>query len=268
MERSMNIHPAVRTIIRVIVYWIAYIGMYWTMGSLFGLIPGGPYLRGMGNWVSGTVAAFFVTWLFLKWEKNAFRSIGLVWERATPGRFFKGLLLGAVIFLAMFGMLLTIKGVELEWIAWHADGWTLVAYLCIIPLGIMEEVAFRSYSFRRLNEVNTLRVTQVITAFAFALYHVAMGWTVYIAFLGPFAWSFVFGLGAAWSRGIAIPAGIHIAINIMQGAMGLKGAGLICRLKYTPNSIAAAERMGIILQLSVLAVAIIATEYFIRRKRS
>ena len=267
MERRMNIHPAVMMTIRVIVYWIAFIGMYRIGGTLFGFIPTSPHLRGMGNWVSGTVAAFFVTWLFLKWEKNSFRSIGLVWERDTLWRFFQGLLLGAGIFLAMFGMLLTIKGVALEWIPWHADGWTLVAYLGIIPLGIMEEVAFRSYSFRRL-KVCGLRVTQVVTALAFALYHISMGWSVYIAFLGPFAWSFVFGLAAAWSRGIAVPAGIHIAINILQGAMGLKGSGLICRLKYAPGSIAAAERMGVILQLTVLAAGIIATEYFIRRKRS
>ena len=33
---------------------------------------------------------------------------------------------------------------------------------------------------------------------------------------GPGIWALVFGLGAAWSKGIALPTDIHEALNLSQ----------------------------------------------------
>jgi membrane protease YdiL (CAAX protease family) len=132
----------------------------------------------------------------------------------------------------------------------------------------MEEVAFRSYPLIRLNKVFGLRVTLLIIALAFALYHILMGWTIYVAFGGPFVWSFVFGLAAIWSGGIAMPAGIHIAINILQNIIGLHGSmGLLWRISFPENYPVRTQLIGWIVQFCVFAASIIAMELFNRRSR-
>ncbi len=256
------------TVVRVVVYWMAFVGLYWATGTLLGLAPGGVYFNKMKNWVSGTIAALLITWLFLLFENNKFSSIGLTLSSGTLRRFFNGWLLGTCMFIFMYAMLLMVPGVRLVWNSWHPDAWMVTGLLIILPLAIMEEVAFRSYSFVSLQKAYGLPATQLITATAFALYHVAMGWTWYIAFLGPFTWAFVFGAGAAWSRGIAVPAGIHVAVNLMQRITGLKGSEGICELNYIGNGATNAQRMGIFLQLAVLAAGILATAYLQWRRRT
>ena len=138
----------------------------------------------------------------------------------------------------------------------------------------MEEVAFRSYPFLKLNKVFGLRITQVIIAVSFALYHIIQGWGFQIAFLGPGIWAFVFGLAAVWSKGIAVPTGIHMALNLIQQLVGMKsGDSESIWLLTLPENIsdaamAQAETWGIITQLLVLAAAIICIEIYIRKNNS
>jgi membrane protease YdiL (CAAX protease family) len=129
----------------------------------------------------------------------------------------------------------------------------------------MEEVAFRSYFLVRLHQVFGLRVTLLFVALAFALYHISMGLSVYVAFGGPFVWSFVFGLAAVWSRGIALPAGIHISVNILQNIIGLHGnKGLLWKISFPENHPARTEFIGLYVQVGLLAASLITMEYFIR----
>jgi membrane protease YdiL (CAAX protease family) len=222
MNRSI-IAMRLRTLLRVLLYWIAFVAIYFVAGGFIsGFFLRNAHLKGFGNWISGTFAAFFITWTFLKWEKSTFASIGLFWEKGTLLRFFKGLLLGSCIFFLMVLLLYIAGSGHLHRVPWKADGDTLIVCLTLIPLGIMEEVAFRSYPLIRLNQVFGVRVTLLIIALAFALYHVSMGWSFFVAFEGPFVWSFVFGLAAVWSKGIALPAGIHISVNILQNIVGLR----------------------------------------------
>lgn len=240
-----------------------------TGGFISSFFPGYVHFPGIGNWVSGTVAAFFVTWLFLKSEKSSFRSIGLFWEKGTLSRFFKGFLLGTCIFFVMMLILSVCGGGQWQRMPWKADGYTLLAYLSFIPLGIMEELAFRSYALIRLNQVFGLRVTLLIVALAFALYHVSMGWSVYVASGGPFVWSFVFGLAAVWSRGIALPAGIHISVNVLLNMAGLSGNnGLLWKMNVPENRHASIEFAGVSLELGLLALSLIAMEFFIQRTKA
>jgi membrane protease YdiL (CAAX protease family) len=135
----------------------------------------------------------------------------------------------------------------------------------------MEEIAFRSYPFIKLHKRFGLRMTQVIVAVVFALYHVAGGQSVLGSFLGPGVYAFVFGLAAVWSGGIAMPFGIHLALNILQPLTGMRGGvGAVWTLSQKNNvagsSMAAPETIGMVMQFIVLVAAILLTEYYIRKK--
>jgi len=252
----------------VLLYWLAFIGIYRIGGFVSSFFPRDIHFPGLGNWISGTFAALFITWIFLTWEKSSFASIGLVWEKGTPFRFFIGLMTGSCLFFVAVLILLAGGSGELQRVPRAGDVYTFISLLTFIPLGIMEEIAFRSYSLVRLNQVFGLRISLLIIAFAFALYHISMGWSVYVAFGGPFVWSFVFGLAAVWSRGIALPAGIHISVNILQTILGLHGnKGVLWTVSFPENHPARTEIVGLSVQFLLLATSVMAMEFFIRRKQ-
>lgn len=257
-----------KTIVRVLLYWITFIALYMAGGFFFHFFPPGIPFPGFGNCVSGTFAAFFATWLFLKWETSTFTSIGLSWKKGTFLRFFKGCLLGTFIFFVMVLILSINSGAKWQCIPFKADGYTLITYLTIIPLALMEEVAFRGYPLIRLNQVFGIRITLLIVAVAFALYHMAMGWSIYIALTGPFVWSFVFGLATIWSKGIALPAGIHSTVNMLQNMLGLHGnIGLFWKISFPNTHHAATEVRAFWLHIGLWIAGLIAIEYFNRRSK-
>jgi membrane protease YdiL (CAAX protease family) len=246
-----------RSILRCVLYWVVFIGLLVVGGRLASLFPA-PFSRLLYG-VLGSAGAFLTTWAFLKYEKQSRAGIGLVWERGTIGRFFKGMLIGSLIFGFVLIILMLFSDYRLQK-SNPAPGWQmLISWLTLIPLALMEDVAFRSYPFLKLNKAMGLRVSQVIVAVAFALYHVTNGWSWYVAFTGPFVWSFVFGLAAVWSRGIAVTVGIHFVLNVLQSLLGIKGG-------LSADALARAQHAGLAAQLVVLAGALLMTEYFIREK--
>ena len=79
---------------------------------------------------------------------------------------------------------------------------------------------------------------------------------------GPGIWALVFGLGAAWSKGIALPTGIHVALNLSQQITSMKGTtqGTVFELTADPSSaFIPADTVGIVGQVIVGVVAILLT---------
>lgn len=90
--------------------------------------------------------------------------------------------------------------------------------------------------------------------------------------MGPAIWALVFGLASIWSNGIALPTGIHVALNLIQQLIGMKSGHdeSIWVLKFKENtsveSMDHLETIGLITQLLVLVFAILFTEFYIRKK--
>jgi membrane protease YdiL (CAAX protease family) len=255
--------------INIILFWAVFVGLLFISGSF--IVPLLPRKwSSFAYGIFGTVSAIIALVIFLRKEKQGFRNIGLMWEEATVKRFITGILIGSVLFILMLSFLFAMTDLRLQKSSVRIDGWKILGYLAFIPLGLMEELAFRSYSMIKLNRIFGLRITQVIVAIAFALYHAIGGQSLYISFLGPGTWAFVFGLAAIWSGGIAMPLGIHVALNILQSMAGMKGSYLaLWTIKYqgevTAASMATTETVGMIVQLVILIGALICTEYYLRK---
>lgn len=253
---------------------IAFIGCYFLVGAVFAqlkpLFP--PQFERYAQGIVGTAAAIVAVLIFLRIERKSWKDFGLIWEKATIPRFLKGLVLGML--LATVLLLVQILYSDLE-VALVSDvnvlsffGWSLA----FIPLAFMEEVAFRSYPLIELNRAFGFRVTQVILAVLFAMYHMAMMWSPQSAMLGPGIWALMFALTAISSNGIAVPTGLHFGLNFIQSVLGgQEGIDPMWTIAYAENTsdaaIAANEQFGVALQFTVLLVAIIATEVYIRRTK-
>ena len=265
--------PKLKAVFRVILFWVAFILLLFLVGSMLPKLFPDSWERFIYG-ISGTGAAILLTWLFLKNEQSLFRSIGLVWEQKTLLRFFSGLLYGTLIMGFIISSLLIFTELELKRNPEGISIWQMLFYLSVIPLALMEEIAFRSYPFIRLEKALGARLAQIIVAIAFALYHVITGWNTQLAFLGPGIWAFVFGLAAMRSGGIAVPTGIHVALNSLQPLMGLKAGSYasLWMLDYKPGTpekmMHKADTIGFVLQIIIFLTAISLTEIYIRKRKN
>jgi hypothetical protein len=108
-------------------------------------------------------------------------------------------------------------------------------------------------------------------AILFAWYHDFTGVTLLNQLLGPGTWALIYGVSAVWSKGLAFPTGLHMAINVVLALVGQKDSRhAIWNLEYTteitPVLRAQTEHIGLIMQLCILLIGIILTEYFRRKK--
>lgn len=250
-----------RTAFLAIAFWIV---LYVTLVGLLSLFPPleAPW-QDLRNGIGGSIITLAMTAAFLRGKPEAFRAVGLWWSRKTLPNVFVGLVVGALILCAILALLVTFAALEINARPTIDYPVLLLACAALLPLAFMEEVAFRGYPFQSLCNSYGLWVAQVVTAIAFGMYHVGYGWSVTAAFTGPSVWAFVFGISAAMSRGIAVPTGIHLALNIGQVLVGMKGDIGLWKLSFVAGATAAdremAETIGLALQGSVFACGLLIT---------
>jgi membrane protease YdiL (CAAX protease family) len=100
----------------------------------------------------------------------------------------------------------------------------LLAFVAYVALAGREELAFRGYPLRRLDDRFGRTIAVVSVAIVFALEHRLGGASWADAFIGTGTGSIVFSVAALVTRGLAVPLGIHAAWNFSQWALGLRGS--------------------------------------------
>ena len=261
-----------KSISRCLFFWVLFTSLLYFSSALFLNLFSGKTWRFVFG-IIGCLIACLVIWGFLKRDKSSFNEIGLVWEKGTLRKFLTGVLIGLVIFVLILVILKNFTELDFQRNPRGIDLETALGYLIFFPLAMMEELAFRSYPFIKLKKNYGIWIAQFIVATAFALYHIVYGWSVYSAFSGPFVWAFVFGIAAVWSGGIAMPLGIHLAVNILQPMTGMKGEEhSLWILDYktgTPeNLITRTDSVLLLIQILILAAAVLFTAYYQREKEN
>ena len=261
----------IRPVIKSIGFIIVFIGILSVFSQLKNLIPA-QFERFFYGGI-GTIAALLTTWIFLRAEKNSFANIGLRWERGTAKRFGIGFITGLILSALMVTSLVFFTGLRFELSGNYDLLQFLLWTLALIPLAFMEEVAFRAYPFTRLREATGIRITQVIIAILFALYHVLGGQSFIGALTGPGIWSFVFGLAVIMSGGISLATGLHYAANLVLAAVGQKtGFGSIWTIGYEHEMTTAMQKhiafLGNAIQVILFIVTVVVMEIYIRKNSS
>ena len=254
---------------------ISFIALYIIFGAVLSQIkyffP--PQFERYAQGILGTIGAIITVIIFLRVEKKTFRDYGLNWEKTSFKKFILGLSLGIVLAAVMMLSQVLYSGLVLSF----NNDVNLVTFLpwslAFIPLAFMEEIAFRSYPLIRLNKSFGLRTTQFILAILFAVYHMLMMWSPKASILGPGIWALAYTLTAVAPNGIAVPTGLHFGLNFVQSVIGgQKGIEPIWNLDYpqgiSESSISANENFGLGLHISLLILSVIATEIYIRKKKT
>jgi membrane protease YdiL (CAAX protease family) len=172
----------------------------------------------------GPILTLLITYLFLKFDKKSFSSIGLKFESATLKRFCIGFLIGLgmisvyVLCIAYFSdfKIQPNKDANIFFILFPS-------LPVIIILAFTEEIVFRGYPLITLkNKIGTIAAL-VITSLLFGLYHLAFGWGI-TGFFSTTIWGLIFGLSAIYSNGISMSTGLHSAANLTQLIFGITGS--------------------------------------------
>lgn len=259
------------TLLRCIIFWILFEILLFGTGNLSWFVP-----TAAVRWMQaffGIASVIGLIYVFLRIEKRSFADIGLKVDSKTPLRFGAGILIGTLIIGCILSLLLGLSELTISLNPGSGSAvYLILFYLLIIPFAYMEELAFRSYTMVRLNNQYGVWLAQFVSAIGFALYHVASGWTWYIAFMGPFIWAFIFGLSALWSGGIAMPTGIHAALNIWQVVLGMKGgeaAFFVLKLKegHQADAQEKLDSLGVAIHAIIFILGMLATWIFVRKKR-
>jgi membrane protease YdiL (CAAX protease family) len=169
-------------------------------------------------------AALFATWLALKAEGRPLAAVGLRFNDRWFGELGLGVLLGAAV-MAVGAAALAATG-AIHWEARPGVGWGPVAtgFGLFLLVGISEELTFRGYFFQQLLKGLGTWPGQALGGFIFAYVHwgnpgmthpTQKLWaTVNITLAGV-----LLGLAYVRTRSLALPIGIHLGWNWVQGCV-------------------------------------------------
>lgn len=268
MEDTIQNNIRTKYIIKSILFCVVFTGLFVVFSFAKNSVPNN--FERLAHGIIGTLAAFLTTVLFLKFDRKQFSDIGLTFERKTIIKFFAGVVVGIIIMGLLATSVLNFSDVTVE-VNPRSNIWHfLLLTLPLIPLAFMEELGFRAYPLQILKDKIGIRLSIVITSILFALYHIANGWTIASSFYGPGVWGLIFGLAAIYSKGIAMPTGLHYAANLTTSAFGAAN-NTVClwtvnQSLNTPAKQGGTDWVAILPAFVLLVFAIICLELYMRRK--
>jgi len=250
-------------------FCFTFTGLFVLCSFLKSFVPGS--MERLAHGTIGTLVALGTTYLFLRIDKKSFADIGLKFEKATLKRFFSGVLAGIVLMGLLALSAIFMADFKIEFNPNSNLLYFLYATLPLIPLAFMEELGFRGYPLVLLQEKSGSRKAIIITSVLFALYHIANGWPIQGAFLGAGVWGIIYGLAAVYSRGLAMPTGIHYAANLIQAVFGLSNDSynLLILKQQDGTSLEnyqSSTMETVLPQISLLIFGVICMKWFLGRK--
>ena len=215
--------------------------------------------------------AFLFSYIYLKATKKTFKEIGFVWEQKTPKRFLIGFIIGTGITILLLIIVFYFSELTLVYNSQSNIGWVSFWLLAFFPLALLEEIIFRGQAFIKMNTEIGIWPAQILFAILFAWYHDFTGHTLFTQLTGPGIWALVYGIAAIWSKGLALPTGLHMAINVILALVGQKDSRhSIWNIEYSTEATITlqtqTENTGLITQIAILIIAILLTEYYRRNK--
>jgi len=267
MEDTIQNNIKAKYIFKSVLFCVVFTGLLVIFSFAKGFIPN--EFERLAHGVIGTLAAFFATVLFLRIDRNRFSSIGLTFERNTVVKFLVGVITGVVIMGLLAMSVIYFTNVEIKVNQESNLLHFLLVTAPLLPLAFMEELGFRAYPLQILKDRIGIRLSIIITSILFGLYHIVNGWSIASAFYGPAVWGLIFGLAAIYSKGIAMPTGIHYAANLTTSAFGAKNTiASIWTVTQPDEAIVKHEGIDwstILPSLVLLIFAVICIEMYMRR---
>lgn len=206
--------------------------------------------------LSATIFTLLLLLLFLKWEKLTPRDVGIIPQRYSVQRFFSGYIIGFCM-AGLQALIILLYGHFQLYLVPNISLIDIISPLFLYFLiACREELAFRSYSLRRLNISFGPLWALTIIGIVFIVEHIAGGMTWKMAILGSGTGAILFGVSALKTKGLALSLGLHSAWNFGQWTFGFKNSGGIFQAVVEKGYESEIENIGLIAFIFVMALAI------------
>ena len=210
-----------RALANVIVFWAAYLALLFGSSFTTGLLP--PPWNRLGWGIVSSAALVLLTLAMVSRDGRTLGDVGVgIGARSVP-RFLVGFVIGLATYAIDVAVIAVFVG-GLRLVPATSIDWSGVALTCatLLALSCMEELGFRGYPLRTLVPSLGQWGAQALVAVAFALSHILYGWSWASVVFGVLPSAFLFGAAALASDGLAMPIGLHMALNVAQWAIGEK----------------------------------------------
>lgn len=211
---------------RVALFWSGYLAILVFTGMFRGMLV--PQRWGDFAWGIGSSALLIVLTLAMERRSGPSGRSSVSFDEATLVRFALGAAIGlCVVAVNLAVVRLAIGPIRILRDPALARPFTTLALMAagFLALSAMEELGFRGYTIRSLVQTIGPWRAQLVVAVAFGLSHLAYGWPLQAILLGVIPSAVLFGVAALVSGGLAMPIGLHAAINLALWSVGAKGGG-------------------------------------------
>jgi membrane protease YdiL (CAAX protease family) len=256
--------------------WWALIFLACVFASTFAYTPLSHGLQGLGvtkDWLepAPVLMILLATWICTRLRREPLSSVGLRMDRRWAREFGWGCAIGAGGMALATGLIIAIGGVRFELDPARSLGGLAFGVYMFLSVAFLEELMFRGFLFQRLVAGLGVWPAQIALALLFALAHwgnpgmagAAKVWaTIDIALA-----AITLGLAYLRTRSLALPIGLHLSWNWMQGhflGFGVSGVDLTGWLHPVFQGVPAwitggdfgpeASLVGVIADLAMLAV--------------
>jgi len=233
--RNGRLHPAWRAFLFLITFVIVVIATQVLVGISYWLIhyilQGGPIELSLEEFTQGSplmallmltgfLSTFLVAYLFRRFlDGKSFRSLGFEFKRGWAWDIALGLALGGLLMGVAFVSLwipgwLTLRGLAPLGQALPVVLW---AALSLIPAAAQEELVFRGYFFRNIQEAFGTGVAVVLSAVFFGLFHGANPHITWLAFVDLVLAGVLFAVAYLVAGNLWLPIALHFAWNLFEG---------------------------------------------------
>lgn len=248
------------TLLRVAAFFIAFNLIMYAASVPKGMVP-----RWAADIVWGGLSSlgiYALTVFLLAREQRERDELGMVPTWSSAVRLVGGLLIGTSVWGAQMSIIsLTLGPLTMSPAATLPGVGTWLAVVAsFLALSAMEELGFRAYLLRTLMPVLGVWPAQLAVAALFGLWHLVFGWPWQTVLLGVVPSGLLFGVMAVRSSGLAMPIGLHAALNIGLWSVGAKETPGAWIINTSPEHTARVESYASLVGMAVtlLATAMIA----------
>ena len=206
-------------------WWIAlFVALFLLSRALY--TPMSHALKHAGvpaTWLEPLRFAFvlLVTWACTRIRGEPLASIGFQIDRRWMKELLLGTLAGMLMMLAIVGLIWAVGGVRLELDPARSASALAYGFYLFLCVSLFEETLFRGFLFQRLLDGAGVWVAQLTVALLFAAGHWGNpgmhGATEVVASLDLGLGAIMLGLAWLRTRSLALPVGLHLGWNWMQG---------------------------------------------------
>lgn len=246
-------------ILRVALFLVGYCAILFVASIPKGMVP--PAFADLVWGTLSSIGILALTLWLMRREQRDLASIGLQPHGGTALRLLGGFAIGAAVYALTLALIsVSVGPIRLTAGAASGGGTILLVTASFLALSCMEELGFRAYPLRTLAPSIGVWPAQLLVAVTFGLAHMLFGWAWQPVLFGVIPSALLFGAAAMRSRGLALPIGIHAALNLALWSVGEKGASGLWRITVdetrVPNVSAAAPFIGVgVLLAAALLIA-------------